>query len=198
MKPLKSSQIKLEKSQLLDINDPYRKVMHWFFAHPTREASLNEIVKQVKISKTTANRVISRLKKEEFLNIKTLGKIWRISCNQEHEFNTTKKIPYNLELIADSGIVKKILEVIPNSRSIILFGSYRKGDDIETSDLDIAVETLNNKEIEIINLGTIPELGYKKNVKVNILKFSRTKIDLNLFSNLANGIVLYGFFEARP
>ena len=172
--------------------------MHWFFAHPTREASLNEIVKQVKISKTTANRVISRLKKEEFLNIKTLGKIWRISCNQEHEFNTTKKIPYNLELIADSGIVKKILEVIPNSRSIILFGSYRKGDDIETSDLDIAVETLNNKEIEIINLGTIPELGYKKNVKVNILKFSRTKIDLNLFSNLANGIVLYGFFEARP
>src|SRR3989338_6230755 len=198
MKPLKSRQIKLEKSQLLDINDPYRKVMHWFFAHPTREASLNEIVKQVKISKTTANRVISRLKKEEFLNIKTLGKICRISCNQEHEFNTTKKIPYNLELIADSGIVKKILEVIPNSRSIILFGIYIKGDDIETSDLDIAVETLNNENSKIIPFGEISQFGFRKNVSVNILKFSRNKIDLNLFSNLANGIVLYGYLEARP
>ena len=109
-----------------------------------------------------------------------------------------KKISYNLELIYESRVLDAIQKNFQNPRSIILFGSYRKGDDMESSDLDIAVEMLDDEETKIFQIGTIPKLGYRENVKVNVLKFTRKKVDLNLFANLVNGIVLFGFLEARP
>lgn len=97
-----------------------------------------------------------------------------------------------------NGVHDNIINLIKNPQSIILFGSYRKGDDNENSDIDIAVEVLNNKELQIIELGIIPEFGYRKNVHVNLHVFSRNKIDINLFSNIANGIVIEGFLEVKP
>jgi len=193
-------QIKFKKTEM-ELNEAYRRVMQWFFSYPTREVNLNDLTKLIRISKSTANKVVLRLGREGFLEVKELGKVWRISCNQQHSYNTTRKIAYNLELIFESGIIDAILHwpsEIQNPRSIILFGSYRKGDDTETSDIDVAVETLGNEEIKIIELGIINKLGYRRRVKVNILKFTRNKIDMNLFTNIVNGICLYGLLEARP
>ena len=95
-------------------------------------------------------------------------------------------------------ILQEIHKKFGNSRSIILFGSYRWGDDNEKSDIDIAVEILGDKEVKIFKLGVIQKLGYRQNIPVNLHIFSRNKIDLNLFSNIANGIVLEGFLEVRP
>ncbi len=186
----------MRKKELL--SDAYRKVIYWFFAYPQKEVSLNDLTRLVNISKTTANKTVLQLAHEKFLKIDSVGNVWRISCNQQHPFCTTRKIPYNLGLIYESGVIGEILKIVPNARSIILFGSYRKGDDIGSSDVDIAVEVLGDRDVNLSNLRTILQLGYRKNVKVNILKFSRAKIDLNLFANIANGIVIYGFFEARP
>ena len=174
------------------------KVLHWFFAYPTTEVSLSDITKLIKVSKTTANRVITQLVKEEYLSVEKIGNVWRIKCNQAHPYNRTKKIAYNLELLYESGVIEEVLKKFNSARSIILFGSYRKGDNIESSDIDIAIEVLDNEATKIIELGIIPQLGYRQKVKVNLLKFTRSKVDLNLFANLANGIVLYGFLEARP
>ena len=100
--------------------------------------------------------------------------------------------------IYQSGILEAIYKKIPNPRAVILFGSYRKGDDTEQSDIDIAVEVLGNEEMRIEKLGNVEELGFRKNVKVNLHIFSRNKVDLNLFANIANGIALSGFLEVRP
>src|SRR3989344_2184436 len=198
MKPCVMEKIKFKKTRILELNDAYLKVMCWFFSYPTQEISLNDLVELVNISKTTAKKVVNRLLKEEFLARDILCRMWRIKCNQKHPFNMTRKIAYNLQLIYESGIIDGILNSISNPRSMILFGSYRKGDDTENSDIDIAVETLDDEEVKIENEGIIPSLGYRKDVKVNILKFSRNKIDLNLFTNIANGIVLYGLLEVHP
>lgn len=191
-------QVRFKKTYPLELQDAYRKVLYWFFSYPTKEVSLNDVTKRTRISKTTANKVVSKLEEEGFLKITPLGKIWRISCVQQHIFNTERKIPYQLELIYSSGIIDEVLKKIKTPRAIILFGSYRKGDDVETSDIDIAVETFDDEEIQLFELETLPRLGYRNNVKVTLLKFSRTKIDVNLFSNIANGIVLYGFLEVKP
>jgi predicted nucleotidyltransferase len=160
--------------------------------------SLNDLAEELEIAKTTANIVVTRLVEEKFLNLAVLGKTWRITCNKEHIYNYSKKIAYNLNMVYESGILEEIHKIIPNSRTIILFGSYRKGDDTEKSDIDIAVEVLGDKEIEIVELGVLPQFGYRRNVPVNIHVFSRNKIDLNLFANISNGIVLEGFLEVRP
>lgn len=174
----------------------FTSVLYWFFSFPTREISLSDLAEELSISKTTANKFVNELENLGFLKKEVLGKTWRISCNIQHPFNRLK-IPYSLTLIYSSEIIGDIYKKIASPRVIILFGSYRKGDDNDKSDVDIAVEVLGNESLKIIELGKY-NLGLRKNVTVNIHVFSRSKIDLNLFANIANGIILDGFLEVRP
>jgi len=182
----------------LELNEAYQKVLLWFFSYPTQEITLSELVKNIEISKTTANRIVNRLVDEGFIRKKIVGKVWQLICNQKHPYNYTKRVWYNIMAIYGSGILNKIYQKNLNPKTIILFGSYRKGDDTEESDIDIAVEVADNIELKIEELGIISKLLYRKNVPVNIHIFSRNKIDLNLFANIANGIILEGFLEVRP
>lgn len=188
---------KLEKTELIELNEAYNKVMIWFFSFPEKAIGLNELSGLINISKTTAKRVVKKLVSEGFLSIEVLGKLWRISVNSSHRYNYSRKISYNLTMIHESGILKSIHEILSNSRSVVLFGSYRKGDDNEKSDIDIAVEVLG-EDSRIIEIRVIPKLGFRKNVPVNLHVFSRETVDINLFSNIANGIVLEGFLEVKP
>jgi len=189
---------KLNKKGLIELNEAYQKMLIWFFSFPEKEMSLTDLAAQLKIAKTTANQVVKQMVKEEFLHVEVLGKIWRISCNKSHLYNYSRKISYNLTMICEAGILEEIHKLIPNPKAITLFGSYRKGDDTEKSDIDLAVEVIDDKEPRIIELGVLPQLGYRANVPVNLHVFSRKKVDLNLFANITNGIVLEGFLEVRP
>lgn len=188
---------KIKKTELIELNEAYQKVLIWFFSFPDLEIGLNDLSEELRISKTTAKKIVNQLIKEDFLKREILGRIWRISCNKDHIYNYSKKIAYNLTMVYESEIIEHIHKLIKNSKAIILFGSYRKGDDNDKSDIDIAVEVEDNKEQEILEIGIIPKFGHRKEVMVTLHKFSRNKVDLNLFSNIANGIVLEGFLEVR-
>ncbi len=193
---------KLLKFGTIELNESYNKVIQWFFSYPLSPISLSELSKNLSISKKTASQIVTQLIQEEFLIKEEIGKTWRITCNQKHIYNQTKKVSFNLalvyQLLYNKGLINKIYELVGNPKSIILFGSYRKGDDTNKSDLDIAVEVAGNEELKIIELEHIPQIGYRKKVLLNLHIFSRKKINLNLFSNIANGIVLEGFLEVSP
>lgn len=191
----------IRKLKMSETNEAYLKVLYWFFSFPNSESGLNDLASDLNIAKTTANRVITRLIKEGFLNKKIYGRAWRITCNHNHPYNFTRKVAYNLGLVLEAystDLRTEIFSKVGNVRSVILFGSYRKGDDTDESDLDIAVEVLDNEPVRILELGKYANFGFRKNVKINLNVFSRNKIDLNLFSNVANGFVLEGFLEVRP
>lgn len=195
---MKTARTNVRKTKLLELNEAHNKALLWFFSYPNKEISLSDLSENLEISKTTANRVVSRLVEEGFLNLEVLGRIWRISVNKGHIFNYSKKIGFNLMMVYESNIIEEVHKMIPNPKAIVLFGSYRKGDDTEESDMDIAVEVTDNKELQIIDAKFKPYMGYRGEVPLRIHVFSRNKIDLNLFSNIANGIVLEGFLEVRP
>ncbi len=193
----KNTSIKGVTVRQLELERAYDKIHAWFFSFPEEEFSLNELAEALEIAKTSAHLVISQLVIDRFLIVSKLGKLWRIKANKEHQWFTTRKIPFNLRIVYESGIIAWVEREIPSARAIILFGSYRKGDDIKTSDLDIAVEISDEKELDIWKV-VMERLGYRENIKVNIHLFSRKKIDINLFANIANGIVLKGFLEVLP
>jgi len=75
--------------------------------------------------------------------------------------------------------------------TIVLFGSYARGEDTEKSDIDILVIT-QNKE----SLMELKELENKLNRKINIHILKSIKNSKEEFKNsIANGIVLYGHLE---
>ena len=194
--------MKREKSLLKNVNvdeleRTLDKCLVWFYAYPRTKTGLTDLARFIKSSKTATKQVVESLVQVQFLNKDIIGKAWLLSSNQKHSYFVTKKIPYNMNTIYESGILDAVYKTVPSSRAIILFGSYRWGTDVEESDIDIAVEVVGNENIRVIHLGIIEQLGYRKNVPVNLHVFSRNKIDLNLFSNIANGIVLDGFLEVR-
>ncbi len=191
---------KLSSVKILDLNESYKKMLYWFFSFPDTKFGLNELSSFLSISKTTAKKIVGDLEKSGFLVKGVYGKAWVIFCNKQHYFNFTEKIAFNLGMVFaayNAGLRKQIFEIVGNASAIVLFGSYRKGDDNEKSDVDIAVEVSDNLDLRIINIGAIPKFGYRKDVPVNLHIFSRNKIDINLFSNISNGIVLEGFLEVK-
>ena len=195
--------IKLKSPQFRSVNveeieNAHRKCILWFFSYPNSRIGLSELSKMIGSSKTATKNAVESLMNEEFILREIAGKSWILSANQKHIYFTTKKIAYHLDKIYEVGIIKAVHKILPQARAIILFGSYRWGSDTENSDIDIAAEIIDNNGLEIVHLGSVERLGYRKDVRVNLHIFSRNKIDLNLFANIANGIVLDGFLEARP
>jgi predicted nucleotidyltransferase len=175
-----------------------QKMLYWFFAYPNQAFGINELSTKLKIAKTTTVLVVQLLAKEKFLTIEYVGRYWRVTVNTAHEYMVEKKVPYHLSLMYESKIIKVIQQKFPGAKAIVLFGSYRKGDDTQKSDVDIAVEVLGTEQPKQVLLGTFKKLGYRENVPVTLLVFNRQHISLNLFANIANGIILDGFLEVRP
>ena len=176
----------------------YRKVLAYFFSFPEKSVGLNKLSKNIKASKTATKNAVIQLIEKKFLKKQEVGNAWQIIMNPQNVYITTKKIPYNLQLIYESEIISKINKKIPNAKAIILFGSYRWGTDNEKSDMDIAVEILGKEKLKIETLEVIKKLGFRKNISVNLHIFSRKNIDINLFTNIANGIIFEGLLEVKP
>ena len=157
------------KVEDLNLNEAYNKVLLWFFSFPDKEIGLSDLAETTEISKKTANAVVSKLEKEEFLHKEVIGRVWRLSVNKNHVFLYSKKLAATLTQLFESNIQGKVREVVPNPKTIILFGSFRKGDDTEKSDIDIAVEIIGDAEVRTHQLGILKEFfTYRKDVPVNL------------------------------
>lgn len=187
----------LQSTNNIEISEVYRKVMCFFFSYPQISIGITNLASSISASKNATKEVVIKLISEEFLNKIVIGKSWLITLNPKSKTLITAKIPYNLQIIYQSDIIKKIYELYPGASAIILFGSYRWGTDNENSDIDIAVELNNINKFNIRVLGNFKKLGYRKNIKVNLHIFSRKVIDINLLTNIHNGIILDGFLEVN-
>ncbi|MBI3190222.1 nucleotidyltransferase domain-containing protein [archaeon] len=72
-------------------------------------------------------------------------------------------------------------------KAIILFGSYSKGEDIETSDIDIVVVTKTKKNLDVEKF----EKLLKRKIHLIVID-STEKLDKNIEHKLMNGIIIYG------
>src|SRR3989338_1497380 len=183
----------LKKEQMFYIETARQKVMELFYKFPEKEFSLSDIAKEARVAKANLGVILASLDSIEFIKIEKLAKIWRVKANQENWMFKRAKIVYNLNFIYQSGLIDFLNDSYNNPKAIILFGSFRKGEDTSKSDIDIAIEMEDAKEYKIVELEK-EIMGRKTNLHL----FNRKVIDKNLFNNIANGIVLSGFLEVRP
>ena len=78
----KSERKTLENIKLSTVDIAHTRILQLFFSTPDLEMSLNELSGKLKISKTTAKKVILELEKLGFIIKKTYGKIGRASCRE--------------------------------------------------------------------------------------------------------------------
>jgi len=174
------------------------RILEVFFRSPEQEFSLSDLAKEAGVAKANIGEILDEFQKVDLIEITKLSKIWRIKANQTNQHFIRSKIVYNLNSIYQSGLVEFLIEAFHNPKSITLFGSFRKGEDISSSDIDIAVESDEFKKYGVVGLVELMEFEKEVGRKIQIHKFNRKNIDINVFNNIANGIVLFGFLEVKP
>ena len=184
--------------QSLFIETAIQRTLQVLTKYPEKEFSLSELAKEAGVAKANIGSILNDLHEMNLVEITKLSKIWRIMAKQGSPEFIRNKIIYNLHMIYCNGLVEFLNYHFNNPKCIVLFGSFRHGDDISTSDIDIAIETDETKEYEIIGLRELA--GFEKAIgkKFQLHLFNRKTVDINVFNNIANGVVLSGFLEVRP
>ena len=162
------------------------KVLAVFFESPSKEFHLRELSRLLKLSMPTIISVTDKLAKEKLI-IKEKGKvITKVTANRDNIDFARRKRLHNLELIYNSSLINHIAESYNQPKAIILFGSFSRGEDIEKSDIDIAVIT--NKKLNL-------DLSKHENIlkkAISLHEVNLDKISEEFKANLLNGIILEG------
>jgi len=184
-----------KNKRLLDLITSTLIVMELFFKYPSLSFSLSEVAKKTGLSKATVSKVINNLHKAKIVNIEDLRVVYRIRAANENQEYRREKIIRNIAAVVRSNIAEFLAQEYKNPRCIVLFGSFRRGEDDEGSDVDIAVEVSGKKEPETLEFDEFKSVEEELNRKISVHVFNREKIDRNVFMNIANGVVLQGLLE---
>jgi len=199
--------IAYKKEQSLYIETARQKVIEVLFNYPDKEFSLTDLANEANVKKANIGKILDGLDKIGFIEIIKLKSIWRIKANQQNIRFQRQKIIYNLNLIYSTNFLDVLITYFNHPKAIILFGSFRRGEDISGSDIDIAIENEDSAKDKLIKFRELVEKDLRKEVikfeeeigrNIQVHLFNRKTIDAGLFNNIANGIVLSGFLEVRP
>jgi len=135
-------------------------------------------------------RYAKELKSEGILKIIKTGNVVFYSADKGTDEYIMEKKLFNIKSLYSSGCVEHLRIELSNP-SIIVFGSYAKGEDIESSDIDLYVETASKKELNVEK--------FEKILKRKIQIFKHKNIadvkNIHLANNIINGVNLNGFVE---
>ena len=151
--------------------------------------SQREIAKMLYVSPTAVSNSIKKLKESRLITFEKTKTINFISFNRNEQAAKELKRVENLKNIYLSGLSDYLEKDLPGG-TIILFGSYSRGDDIYTSDIDIAVIERKDKRLELEKYEKI----LKRRVNVNFYN-SWKDVNKHLKNNILNGILLHGSVE---
>ena len=152
--------------------------------------SLNqrEIAFLLKVSPTAVANSLPKLEKESFIVRERQKKmnLSLIRLNRDSRKVMQLKRTENLRMLYESGLSNFLEEELPGA-SIILFGSYSRGDDTNSSDIDIAAIGRKEKRIILERF----EKYLERKITINFYR-SLKEVHKELKENICNGIVLSG------
>jgi len=165
-----------------------QEILRCLFVNSGKLFNARGLAKALEVSQAGISKALPFLEKKSFVSIekdKDSGRL-SIELNRENPLVIGLKRTENLKMIYESGLVEFLEEKFPGSL-IILFGSYSYGEDIFSSDIDIAVIESKEKELGLAKFEKLLE----KEIRINFYK-DLNDIHKNLKSNIFNGVVLVG------
>lgn len=166
-------------------------ILRLLFVKTGTSLNARKISKSLEVSQPAVSKALPLMEKENLIIVEKDRDTGRLSIelNRENHKVLQLKRADNLKLIYESGLAD-FLEKEFAGATIILFGSYSKGEDTIKSDIDISVIGRKDKKLDINKFEAVLE----RKININFYE-SFIKIHKNLRENIFNGIVLYGGIE---
>ena len=164
------------------------RILQEFFDFPLKDFQMREISRRTGIAQTSVTNHLKSLVSQGFIIKQKKGIYPSFKANRDNEL---------FKLYRKSNIVQRIQEIglldylwdNTSPDAIILFGSASKGDDIESSDIDLFVQAKEKKM-------SLKEYKKKLNREISLFfeeDFSRLSSELK--NNILNGIILRGYIK---
>ena len=152
--------------------------------------SLNQrgIARILNVSPTAVAKALYLLDKEKIVIVSKSKEMNLTSIQLNRDKAVGFKRVENLKLIYESGLLGFLEEKFPGS-TIILFGSYSKGEDTIKSDIDIAIIG-KEKKIDLIKFDKLLERRIFLHFYPSLKEMKK-----ELKENILNGIILFGGVE---
>ncbi len=161
-------------------------MMQHFFTYPTTRFHVRELSRVLRVSTTVILSTLKKLQRDGIIVVERGPVLTTMKANTDNVQFTRLKRVNNLESFCESGLVDYLISEFHRPRAIVCFGSYSRGDDTESSDIDIAI--IDGKEIEV-NLNEF-EKKLKRLISIHVVDLKRISNEFR--ANLSNGIVLDG------
>lgn len=141
------------------ISNNVQKVLKFLLMHPGKMCYEREIARGAKISYGSANKLLNQLFKKGLIEKKKEGRMCYYAVDTTNPYIKEFKVLSNLLLI--EPLVDKIK---PYSHKIVLYGSWAKGVDTETSDIDIFIVTSDEDKVKAIvnKFSSSPKVANRK------------------------------------
>ena len=151
--------------------------------------SQREVAKTLEVSPTAITNSVPKLLEFQLLKLEKVRNINLITFNRDEQKAIELKRVENLKNIYLSQLVDYLRQELPGG-TILLFGIYAKGEDTNTSDIDLAVIERKDKLLDL------QKYEKKLNRKINVNFYTSWKaIPKHLKNNILNGILLQGSVE---
>ena len=165
-------------------------IQEHFFLNPTAKLRVRELERALKLPLPSVIRYCRELEKEGILATEKTGRvIFYIASRTSEKYLLEKKL-YNIKMIYESGLIE-YLKVELSNPPIIIFGSFAKGEDLEESDIDLYIETLSHKEINLNKF----EKKLQRKIQTFIFKDIKEVSNHHFANNIINGITLNNSIE---
>ncbi len=165
-------------------------IKEYFFINPTIKLRVRHIERILNLPLPSVIRYCKELEKENILSTEKISNITFYKANRSNNIYRLEKKLFNINLLYKSGLIDYIKEKLSNP-VIIVFGSYSRGEDIESSDVDLFIETLSKKEIQLKNF----ESKIKRKIQIFRHKTIKDVPNEHLANNIINGVILNGYIE---
>lgn len=163
------------------------KVLRLFFDYPTKRFQLREISRMIKLGLPSVRNHVAKLERSGFVKKDKKGVYQSYFSSKNDIFKLYKRNDV-LFRIEESGLNDFLAETfVPDA--IVLFGSASRGEDIETSDIDLLI-VAKEKDVDL------KTFEKKLNRKISLhFEEAVPKIPKELLNNIINGIVVYGYLK---
>ena len=178
---------------VMQIAAKHLKALDYFFDEPFQEVYLRELARRVDLSVFSVKTAVDDLVEGGLLVERRVGRLRYLRANMENLFFRFLKIAFNVKKILDCGIVGFLKEHVPALSSVVLFGSWAKGENDKKSDVDILV--IGQRPVEFDVSGFEARLG--GGLELIIMRWSewrkKAKDDRAFYLEvIADGVLLYG------
>ena len=163
------------------------RVLQLFFDYPTKHFQLREICRLLKFGMPSVKNHVEMLEKQGFVKKEKRGVYQSYVSTRNDLFKIYRKNDILIR-IQESGLIDFLADsFVPDV--IVLFGSSSRGEDIESSDIDLFL-IAKEKKVDL------KKFEVKLRRKINLHFEERiSKVPKELLNNIINGVVVYGYLK---